>query len=127
MILKLIYSPCNLSDYSSVVLTLIATLTVGKSTALKCALSVVGQVEDGHVMKTKSTSDVLCMERCIKSTVPFGLDDPKTTQGIGEMLIDLCNERKIGNMRVGLRSPQTIPILCCNLDTLKEWKQRLVA
>ena len=65
-------------------------------------------------MKTKSTSDTLCLERCCKSTLPFSLDDPKSADGIGEILIDLCNGRQTGNMKVGLRKPRSIPIICCN-------------
>ena len=62
-------------------------------------------------MKTKSTSDTLVLERCCKSTMPFALDDPKSTDGIGEILIDLCNGRQIGNMKVGVRKPRTIPLI----------------
>lgn len=65
-------------------------------------------------MKTKSTSDSVCVERCCKSTIPFSLDDPKTAEGIGELLIDLCNGRLMGNMKVGLRKPRSIPLICCN-------------
>ena len=61
-------------------------------------------------MKTKGTSDSIVMERVVKSTLPFGLDDPKNADDIGELLIQLCN----GNMKVGLRKPRSIPILCCN-------------
>ena len=63
-----------------------------------------GQEDSGHFMKTKSTSDTVCVERCCKSTIPFSLDDPKTAEGIGELLIDLCNGRLMGNMKVGLIS-----------------------
>ena len=65
-------------------------------------------------MKTKSTSDSICLERCCTSTLPFILDDPKTAESIGELLIDLCNGRTIGNVKVGLRTPRSLPIICCN-------------
>ncbi len=90
--------------------------TVGKSTAVRCALSICGQEDVGHLMKTKSTSDTLCIERCCRSTLPFTLDDPKTAQAIGELLIDLCNGRRMGNMKVGLRNPRSIPLMCCNFE-----------
>ena len=67
-------------------------------------------------MKTKSTTDTLVTERCCKSTIPFILDDPKSIEGIGETLIDLCNGRQIGNMKVGLRKPKSIPIICANFS-----------
>lgn len=95
----------------------ISTMTliiIGKSTAVRCALSLCGQENVGHLMKTKNTSDTMCIERCCKSTIPFSLDDPKTADGIGELLIDLCNGRLMGNMKVGLRKPRCIPLICCN-------------
>ena len=48
-----------------------------KSTAIQCALSVCEQNEVSHLIKTKATPDSICMERIIKSTLPFSLDDPK--------------------------------------------------
>ena len=73
-----------------------ATLTynikfLGKSTAMRCALCICGQHNSGHLMKTKGTSDSIIMERVAKSTLPFGLDDPKGTDDVGELLIQLCN------------------------------------
>ena len=74
---------------------------VGKSTAARCALAICGQHDVGHYMKTKNTSDSLILERIKKSTLPFALDDPKSMDDIGELLIQLCNGRLCGNMRVG--------------------------
>ena len=48
----------------------------------------------------KSTSDSICMERCCNLLLPFSLDDPKTAESIGELLIDLCNARAVGNLKV---------------------------
>jgi len=89
---------------------------IGKSTAVRCALSVCGQQDVGHLMKTKGTSDCLCMERIKKSTLPFSLDDPKNMDDIGELLIQICNGRLSGNLRVGLNKPLSIPLLCCNFS-----------
>jgi len=86
----------------------------GKSTAVQCALSICGQNEVSHLMKTKATSDSLCMERITKSTLPFSLDDPKNLNDIGELLIQLCNGQRSGNLRIGLHKPRSIPLLCCN-------------
>ena len=84
---------------------LVGESETGKSTAARCALPVCGQHNVGHMMKTKSTSDSLCIERCASSTIPFALDDPKTAEGVGELLIALCNGHLSGNMKVGLRKP----------------------
>ena len=65
-------------------------------------------------MKTKSTSNSVYIERCIKSSLPLVLDDPKGADAIGELLIDR-NGRLVGNMKVGLRKPRTIPPICCNI------------
>ena len=70
-------------------------------------------------MKTKSTSDSICVERCCKSTLPFVLDDPKSLDAVSELLIDLCNGRLMGNMKVGLRKPRSIPLICCNFSDTK--------
>ena len=70
-------------------------------------------------MKTKSTSDTICVERCCKSTFPFVLDDPKSLDAVSELLIDLCNGRLMGNMKVGLRKPRSIPLICCNFSDTK--------
>ena len=91
-------------------------ILTGKSIAAKCASSPYGQEDVGHMMKTKSTTDTLVTERCCKSTIPFILDDPKSIEGIGEILIDLCNGRQVGNMKVGLRKPKSIPIICANFS-----------
>ena len=97
---------CNLIKYYHEILV--------KSSAGDCGLSPFGQQETGHLMKTKSTSDTLVLERCCKSTIPFVSDD---TDGIGEILIDLCNGRQIGNMKVGVRKPRTIPLICSMHDS----------
>lgn len=70
---------------------------------MRCALSICGQQDAGHLMKTKATSDSICIERVAKSMLPFVLDDPKSFDDIGELLIQLCNGRLSGNMKVGLR------------------------
>lgn len=42
---------------------------------------------------------------------------------IGELLIQLCNGRLCGNMRVGVKRPKSIPILRCNfpISTLESY------
>ena len=92
---------------------------VGKTTAAKTALSLVGQAKNGFLMKTKRTSDAIIIERCCTSTLPFCLDYPKTTDGIGEILIELCNGEPLANMKTGLRKPKSVPIICANF-TIKD-------
>ena len=94
----------------------------GKSLAAQCALSQHGQSQVGHIMKTQVTSDSLCMERMLQSSLPFILDDPKSIDDIGELLITTYDRGLSGNMRKGLRRPRSIPILCCNFPMNKiQW------
>lgn len=106
---------------------LVCSKYLGKSTALRCALSICGQHNTGHIMKTKATSDSIIMERVANSTLPFGLDDPKSSEDIGELLIQLCNGGLSGNMKVGLRKPKSIPILCCNFNLQHIGRQVLLS
>ena len=90
------------------------SVLTGKSTALKCVLSICGQHEISHLMNTKATSDSLCTERMKKCTLHYSLDDPKNIEDIGELLIQLCNGYLSGSLGVGLHKPWSIPLLCCN-------------
>jgi hypothetical protein len=53
-------------------------------------------------MKTQATSDTMVNERMVNSTLPFVLDDPKTPDDIGELLIMVYDGALSGNMRKGL-------------------------
>lgn len=75
---------------------LVGPSETGKSTAAECALSICGQHNIGHMIKTKNTSDNICLERCVNSTLPFVLDDPKNADEIGELLINFCDGRQSG-------------------------------
>ena len=92
----------------------VSILTAGKSTAARLATAICGQQNVGHIMKTHSTSDTLCNERLVRSSLPFILDDPKNPDDIGEFLINVYDGALSGNMRKGLRRPRSIPIICCN-------------
>ena len=92
------------------------TIFIGKSTSAKCFLSLCGQQSVGHIMKTQGTSDALCTERMVNSTLPFVLDDPKRADDIGELLITLYDGALSGNMRKGLRKPRSVPVFSCNFE-----------
>lgn len=92
-------------------------VVTGKSTAARCALSLCGQQHVSHIMKTDSTSNTICNERMVHSTLPFILDDPKTPDSIGELLITVYDGASSGNLRRGFRKPRSIPLLCCNFST----------
>lgn len=100
---------CELGIYT------LCNLITGKSTAAKAALSLCGQTANGFLMKTKRTSDAVIIKRRCKSTLPLRLDDPKTTEGIGEIVIDLCNGNPMANIKSGIRKPKSVPIICANI------------
>ena len=65
-------------------------------------------------MKTKNTSDSLCLERIKNSTLPFAMDDPKNLDDIQDLVIQLCNRKLTGNLCTGLHRPRSITLFCCN-------------
>lgn len=65
-------------------------------------------------MKTVNTTDSMCTERMVQSSLPFVLDDPKNPDDVGELLISVYDGGLSGNMRKGLRKPRSIPIIGCN-------------
>lgn len=65
-------------------------------------------------MKTVATSDTIVTERMVQSTLPFLLDDPKSPDDIGELLITVYDGGLSGTMLKGLRKPRSIPIISCN-------------
>ena len=79
---------------------LVGPSETGKSLSSDCALAIFGQHNAGHIMKTKSTSNTICFERCTQSSLPFVLDDPKSADDIGEMLINFCDGRSTGKSKL---------------------------
>lgn len=86
----------------------------GKTTSIKAALSLFGI----NSMYSKGTNPGL-LERSTRSTIPFGVDDPKPTSktnklDIGELCIDLYNGQKTVNLRTGCCKPLSTAILATN-------------
>jgi hypothetical protein len=51
---------------------------------------------------------------CTKSSLPFILDDPKSPDDVGELLISIYDG---GNLRKGLRRPRSIPLFFYELNS----------
>ena len=71
-------------------------------------LGIVWTVKEWSFTKVRPTQCAL------RDALPFVHDDPKGAEAIGELLIDLCNGHLLGNTKVGLRKPRSIPVICCN-------------
>ena len=87
---------------------LVGPSETGKSLSADCALALFGQQIVGHIMKTKSTSNTICFERCVQSSLPFVLDDPMNADDIGKMLINFCDGRRAGVLLVTVLCSITI-------------------
>ena len=59
-------------------------VNTGKTTSLKCAMSIVGQ-HQGHVYS--SLSDAFFAKLASATTLGFGLDDPTDPRSLGELLL----------------------------------------
>jgi hypothetical protein len=89
----------------------------GKTTSIKAALSLFGI----STMYSKGTNAGL-LERSARSTIPFGIDDPKPTSksnqlDIGEFCVDVYNGQKTINLRTGCCKPLSTAIVATNFGT----------
>ena len=76
-------------------------LYVGRSSAAHCALSLFDRQESGHIWKQKALLTHFGSKGAARPhyIIPITLDDLKTAEGIGELLIDICNGCSVGNMK----------------------------
>ncbi len=96
----------------------------GKSTAIRTGLSLFGCDEIGRFAKG---TNAIFLERSSVSSLPYGIDDPalgggrkgKTKSnvlGVGELIIDLYNGARSGNMKTGCVKPRSVPIIATSFD-----------
>lgn len=78
----------------------------GKSTSVRCALSLLGMQKWGFFKK--STSTKWFYDRCCRSTLPFTIDDPSANQNA--LISDFINDVYDGGVVVNLRSGANKPI-----------------
>lgn len=83
----------------------------GKTTALRCALSLWGGSRS-HFF-SRATRELL-MQKCALGTIPFGLDDPSSKKDIEQLVIDLFNGARSGNLSRGERNPVTTLLITAN-------------
>ena len=83
----------------------------GKTTALRCALSLWG----GSRMHfySRATRELI-LQKCSQSTIPMGLDDPSSKKEVEQLVIDLFNGARSGNISRGERNPMTTVLITAN-------------
>ena len=86
----------------------------GKTTALRCGLSLIGAYPDrffSHGTKEKY------LELCSTMSFPIGIDDPSFQKDVDKLVVDLFNGAKSGNISRGERLPITTAIIAANFTT----------
>ncbi|XP_078667543.1 uncharacterized protein LOC144912542 [Branchiostoma floridae x Branchiostoma belcheri] len=85
---------------------------VGKTTALKACLSVVGRT------KAADFSEAGAMQEAAKSSLPFGWDDPLVKMDLGKVAMKLFNQA--GKMTINKKStdsqPKSLPVVTANFN-----------
>lgn len=93
----------------------------GKSTAIRAGLSLFGCDELSQYVKG---TNAFFLERAVRSTLPFGIEEAKGKGGktkanqldLPELIIDLYNGARSGNLKTGSVRPKAIPALASNFD-----------
>lgn len=86
----------------------------GKTTALRCALSVVG----AHNTRFFSRATLpKLIDVCSKSSIPIGVDDPSFQKHIDNLSIELFNGACNGNISRGLSVPTTTALISANFTS----------
>ena len=115
---------CHLQSLSQhniipTLLVLGACACTGKTTALRCGLSMCG------VYPTRFSSKA-SLEKynslCCDSQLPLGIDDPRSKASISDLAISLFNGARGGTMKHGEIVPKCMAIIASNFTT-KEQEQ----
>lgn len=86
----------------------------GKTTALRCGLSIVG----AHPARFYSKeSGEKYSEISSQSNLPFAIDDPKSQAAISDLSIALFNGAKATTLKRGDSKPLSMPIISANFTT----------
>lgn len=91
----------------------------GKTTALKCALGMLGVASNRlycDVTKEK------IIDLCCSSGVPLGVDDPQSKGNISNLIISLYNGAGVGTVSRGNQELKTSCIITANFTTLDQQK-----
>ena len=81
----------------------------GKTTALSCALSLLGA---DNLRFFRDISPAKIMQLCSVTNIPLGLDDPDTKGGFSKIIMDLFNGAKQGTISRGEVKPKSNRSYC---------------
>lgn len=91
----------------------------GKTTALRCGLSIVGAYPNR--LFSRGTKEKY-LDLCCDSSIPIGIDDPSVQKDVDSLILDLFNGAKSGSIRRGERKPSTTAIIAANFTTTSKEK-----
>lgn len=89
----------------------------GKTTALRCALSLLG-ADDLRFFRELSPAKV--SQLCSITNIPLGLDDPDTKGGFSRTIMDLFNGAKQGTISRGEIKPQSTVVISSNITPIDQ-------
>ena len=84
----------------------------GKTTALSCALSLLGA---DNLTFFRDISPAKIMQLCSVTNIPLGLDDPDTKGGFSKIIMDLFNGAKQGTISRGEVKPKSTIVIASNI------------
>ena len=91
----------------------------GKTTALRCGLSLLGAYPQrfwSHATKEKYVS------LCSNSSLPLGIDDPRSQAVISDLVMSLYSEAQEGTVSRGDHKANSLAIICSNFFVKPEEK-----
>lgn len=91
----------------------------GKTTALRCALGMMGIVSTRLYC---SITKEKIVDLCCSSGIPLGVDDPQSKGDISNLIIKLYNGAGVGLLSRGERELKTSCIIASNFTTLDQQK-----
>lgn len=86
----------------------------GKTTALRCGLSLLGC--DKTRLFSKATKEKYS-SLCAKSTLPLVIDDPRSQSAIGDLVLSLYNGAYEGTISRGMERPMAMALIGANFTT----------
>ncbi len=95
----------------------------GKTTALRCGLSIVGAHPRSNPSRfySKGSTEKFA-DICCHSYLPFAIDDPKSKSMINDLTISLFNGANATTFKRGDTLPISLPVISANFTTSEEAK-----
>jgi len=85
----------------------------GKTTALQCALSLLGCHR--HTFYSRGTKEAY-LQKCCSLTLPVGCDNPQSSVTTGQLIVELFNGVKCTLVKSGDKTPTTSCIIFANFN-----------